>query len=714
MTTFTRTADHEQPTISVDARAVIADIDDNIYGGFTEHIGRCIYGGLYDPESPLADENGFRKDVIEALKELRVPVVRYPGGNFVATYHWLDGVGPRADRPKRPELAWDGIETNQFGTDEFLKWCEVVGTEPYFCLNFGTGTLDEALGWVEYCNSSKDTYYANLRRKNGRQEPYNVKYWALGNEVWGPWQVAQMTKGDYAKKAYQWAKAIKLLDPSVKLILCGETGYSSWDFHVIKECIKLDLHGLGGSTTVGLIDMHSIHIYTASTDHVKNATERAIEITAGLIDLARVENNVPPSIPRQKICFDEWNVWDPVRAPGEQGAEERYTLSDALAVGVWLNVFVRQAKHVGMANIAQSVNVISPLMTTSKGVVKQTTWWPLLLFSKYMRGKTIAVNVRSGEYEGDTQPAWIRGAMETPWLDVSAVLDHGVVNLAVVNVHDQRDFVTKLAGVEVAGHVEVYVILQHGAYMHELTCHLSAPAIYASARNAVRDGSYRSLWSPAAVKDSGFYLWFQTVNEFIVQFESTKTAVPLLVQKASGVVLELGPGMGNQLSHFDKPKLTRVVGVESNAYFAAEIQRQVQEQGLEDVYELLTCSVDDRSALEREGLVAGSLDTILSIQVLCSVSHPGATLKELYRLLKPGGKLIFWEHHRSSDWLTMAVQYLWNPIWRQVIGGCDMTHDIKTAIAAAGEWENFESIEGDETPWALRPRIWGELIKSGV
>ncbi|UNI13560.1 Non-reducing end alpha-L-arabinofuranosidase [Purpureocillium takamizusanense] len=451
MTSFTRIADHERPAISVDARAVIADIDDNIYGGFTEHIGRCIYGGIYDPGNPLADENGFRKDVIEALRELRVPVIRYPGGNFVATYHWLDGVGPKADRPKRPELAWDGIESNQFGTDEFLKWCEVVGTEPYFCLNFGTGTLDEALGWVEYCNSDKDTYYANLRRKHGRQEPYNVKYWALGNEVWGPWQVAQMTKEDYANKAYQWAKAIKMLDPS--------------------ECIKPNLHALGGSTTVGLIDMHSIHIYTTSPEHVKNATapraaERHIEITAGLIDLARAENHIPPTVPRQKICFDEWNVWDPVRAPGEQGAEQLFTLSDALAVGVWLNVFVRQAKHVGMANIAQSVNVISPLMTTSDGgLVKQTTWWPLLLFSKYMRGKTLAVNVRSGEYRGETSPAWVRGSMDTPWLDVSAVLDNGVVNLAVVNVHEQLDFVTEVAGILQASgqqQVEIYTVTGPG------------------------------------------------------------------------------------------------------------------------------------------------------------------------------------------------------------------------------------------------------------
>jgi len=379
MATFTKIPDSETPVVSVNPFNKIAKVNDNVYGGFTEHMGRCIYGGIYDPGNPLSDENGFRKDVIEAFKDLNCPVVRYPGGNFVATYHWLDGVGPKDQRPARPELAWLGVESNEFGTDEFLKWCEVVDTEPYLALNFGTGTLDEALGWLEYCNSDKNTYYANLRRKNGRDKPYNVKYWALGNEMWGPWQVGQMTKEAYADKAYQWAKAMKLLDPSVVLILCGETGYSSWDTYVLKECVKWDTHTLGGSTTASLIDMHSIHIYTASNDHLKNATaprsaERAIEITGGLIDLVRIENKVPYTVPAPTICFDEWNVWDPVRAPGDIGAEEKYTLSDALAVGVWLNVFIRQAKYIGMANIAQSVNVISPLMTTKDGILKQTTW----------------------------------------------------------------------------------------------------------------------------------------------------------------------------------------------------------------------------------------------------------------------------------------------------------------------------------------------------
>ncbi|KAL9619827.1 MAG: hypothetical protein Q9160_005567 [Pyrenula sp. 1 TL-2023] len=413
-------------------------------------MGRCVYGGIYDPGNSLSDEDGFRKDVIEAIKSLDVPVIRYPGGNFCATYHWMDGIGPKEKRPTRPELAWLGIESNQFGTDEFMKWCKIVGTEPYICLNMGTGTLDEAMAWVEYCNGTKDTFYANLRRKNGHEEPYNVKYWALGNEIWGPWQVNQMTKENYALAAHQWAKALKLLDPKIQLILCGETGHSSWDHHVLQNAIQF-------------VDMHSIHIYTASNAHLPNVTaplcaERSIEMAASMIDLARIEAKVPPSAPRQTICFDEWNVWDPVRAPGEQGAEEQYTISDALAVAVWLNVFVRQSKYLGMANIAQSVNVISPLMTSKDGLRKQTIWWPLYLFSKYMRGTTLGAHLRCGEYDGVTEPKWIRDILQTPWLDVSCVLgDDGFVNLAVVNIKEDADVRVRLVGVG-EGNVQTFVV----------------------------------------------------------------------------------------------------------------------------------------------------------------------------------------------------------------------------------------------------------------
>lgn len=260
-----------------------------------------------------------------------------------------------------------------------------------------------------------------------------------------------MSATDYAKKAEQWGKALKLLDPSLILILCGLDGVSPWDFEVLNTCITY-------------IDMHSIHMYTSSNDHLPNATaplaaERAIESAAALIDIARIHKNIPPTAPRPKICFDEWNVWDPQRAPGDKGAEESYTLSDALAVGVWLNVFVRQSKWVGMANIAQSVNVISPLMTTKEGIIKQTIWWPLLLFTKYMRGWTIGVHLTGSAYDGKTQPAWLHGTLEdgASWLDVSASVNaDGVVSLSVVNIHEEKDFEVKLDGVGKA--VKVYTV----------------------------------------------------------------------------------------------------------------------------------------------------------------------------------------------------------------------------------------------------------------
>jgi alpha-N-arabinofuranosidase len=251
-----------------------------------------------------------------------------------------------------------------------------------------------------------------------------------------------MTSEEYSRTASQWGKALKLLDPSLCLILCGETGHSTWDHEVLKACIPF-------------VDMHSIHIYTAAKDHVPNViapltAERAIEAASALIDIARIENKIPPTVPRTTICFDEWNVWDPVRAPGEQGGEEQYTLSDALAVAVWLNVFVRQSKYVGMANIAQSVNVISPLMTTKNGILKQATWWPLLLFTKYMRGWTIGTHVKSGAYDGPTEPSWLQGVLDdgASWLDVSAcVNEEGVVTLVVVNVSEEENFEVELTGV---------------------------------------------------------------------------------------------------------------------------------------------------------------------------------------------------------------------------------------------------------------------------
>lgn len=281
-----------------------------------------------------------------------------------------------------------------------------------------------------------------------------------------------MTQEAYAEQAHQWAKALKLVDPTIQLVLCGKEGATDWDHHVLRRCLlPAGLSDLG-EYRPPLVDMHSIHLYTASENHYENVTaplaaERAIEVASGLIDLARIENKVPANQTRPTICFDEWNVWLPTRAPGSKGGEETYTLSDALAVAVWLNVFIRKSRDVSMACIAQSVNVISPLMTTRSGIIKQTTWWPYELFCKYMQGHTISCHVSCGKYERSTLPDFIRGTKDTPWLDVSATLDdNGWVSLCVVNIHETEDLATSIEGCH--GVVQVFMVTGANARVNNM------------------------------------------------------------------------------------------------------------------------------------------------------------------------------------------------------------------------------------------------------
>ena len=250
-----------------------------VFGGFIEHLGRCIYGGIYEEGSPLSDERGFRLDVVELLRQLRISHLRWPGGNFVSNYHWQDGVGPRGERRVRPEIAWGGTEPNLFGTNEFIDYCHALGAEPYICLNMGSGSLEEALAWVEYCNSSAPTSWVQKRSADGWPMPHRVRYWALGNEMYGEGQVGAMAAEEYVAEATRWARAIKRLDPEVQLVSCGKNGWSSWD--------RIVIDGLAG-----LVDFHSIHIYTGSNDYWTNVlaphvAERAIAVTAALLRRAR-------------------------------------------------------------------------------------------------------------------------------------------------------------------------------------------------------------------------------------------------------------------------------------------------------------------------------------------------------------------------------------------------------------------------------------------
>jgi alpha-L-arabinofuranosidase len=354
--------------IAITTARSLGTIDRKLFGGFVEHLGHCVYGGLYEEGSPLADERGFRKDVLALLRDLRLGVLRWPGGNFVSNYHWEDGIGPKDARPRRPELAWGGEEPNRFGTDEFLAYCAELGTEPYFCLNMGTGTLAEALAWVEYCNSARNTYWAGRRRENGRDEPYRVRYWALGNEMYGEWQVGQLSAEEYVREATRWARAIRMLDPEAKLIGCGETGWTEWD--------RVVIDGLAG-----LVDYHSVHLYTGSDDYWTNVlapyqAERAIAAAGALLDRAAYLHGLASPA---AIAYDEWNVWYRTMTVD---LAERYTHADALAVATYLNIFVRNCSRVRMANLAQMVNAIAPIVATPDGAAVQPIYYPFLLHAR--------------------------------------------------------------------------------------------------------------------------------------------------------------------------------------------------------------------------------------------------------------------------------------------------------------------------------------------
>ena len=368
-------------TIDINPERVVAQVDRRILAGFTEHLERCVYGGIFDEGSPLSDSEGFRTDVLAAVRALKPPVLRWPGGNFVSGYHWTDGVGPKERRPRKMELTWHVEESNRFGTDEFMRYCELVGAEPYLCVNMGTGSVDEAQGWLEYCNGTGDTYWANLRRSNGREAPYGVRYWGLGNEVYGPWQIGAMGAADYVKAARQWAKVLKWTDPSIELVSCGEKGWSDWDSVVIEGLAEF-------------VRWHSIHIYTGSQDYWSNVlaphqAERALRITGALIEQARYNQHIAHPI---HVAYDEWNVRLGQPAGPAQHAE-RYTLADALAVGTYLHAFVRQADVVKMANQAQLVNVLAPIVTSSTGLFLQTIYHPMRLFADHLGQASVDVYV---------------------------------------------------------------------------------------------------------------------------------------------------------------------------------------------------------------------------------------------------------------------------------------------------------------------------------
>lgn len=442
--------------IKIDTDRVIGEVHPHVFGNFAEHLGRCIYGGIYEEGSKLSDENGFRKDVMQATKDLGVTLLRWPGGNFTSGYNWRDGIGPKDQRPARPDHAWGAFETNRFGTDEFLLYCEKMKIEPYLCINAGLGSVDEARQWVEYTNETRDTYWAQQRRKNGREKPWAVKYWGLGNELDGPWQLGSKSAIDYATFALEAAKAMRRADDSIKLIASGSSHFNrgndwiGWNRTVLEK-LKTE------------IDYISLHTYIGNPQNdferflaISRDLDERIEIVEGQIKAA--QNGLPNPRPIY-IAFDEWNVWYRARAEGGEfaiaktGLEEKYNFEDALVMGAFMNSFIRHAHIVKMANLAQLVNVIAPIFTNKDGMFLQTIYFPLAEYAKQRGNTAIDTLVDSPQYK----PA---GGRAVGYLDVSTTFDPKARTLFVnvLNRSAKMDIPTQISNIEgkLAGSAEVW------------------------------------------------------------------------------------------------------------------------------------------------------------------------------------------------------------------------------------------------------------------
>ena len=399
----------------------VGDVDEKVFASFTEHLGRCIYSGLYEPGHPEADEQGFRKDTISLIRELGVPMVRYPGGNFVSCFDWTDSIGPKESRPRRMDYAWASIETNEFGLDEFVDWARKAGVEPMMAVNLGTDSIRSAGYLVEYCNHPGGTYWSDLRIKNGHPEPYNIKYWCLGNEMEGSWQAGHLNAEDYAKKALEAAKIMRWVDPNIKLIASGSSyemlpSYLDWDRTILTELydhidyISTHAYYMNKNNCVGTTDY--LASYKQLDTHLK-ATQTAL-------DFVQAKTAKKKTV---QICLDEWNVWNfsdivfnkmedllgmttfkmTSAEPWEVAPsilEESYSLLDALTLGGLAITLLQHVDRVKIACLAQLVNVIAPITTRKNGgILKQSTYYPFLLMSRYGRGEVVKSTVQAAEYE---------------------------------------------------------------------------------------------------------------------------------------------------------------------------------------------------------------------------------------------------------------------------------------------------------------------------
>lgn len=432
----------------------IGEIDKRIYGSFIEHLGRAVYGGIYDPNHVTANEHGFRMDVMDFVKALDVPIVRYPGGNFVSSYHWEDGTGDKTKRPRKMDPAWKSIETNQVGIDEFQEWASQANSSVMLTVNLGTRGPEDAKNLVEYCNSDTDTYYPNLRKENGFEKPFHIKTWCLGNEMDAEWQIGQKTAEEYGHIAAEAAKLMKICDPSIELVLCGSSvtdlpTFGEWDYKVLEQAYSF-------------VDYISLHQYYGNfDDNTSDFLGRSVHMDSYIKSIAAICDAVKSKKHAAKtinLSMDEWNIW--FHSKGRETEdwqiappilEDIYTFEDALLVGCMLITLQNNCDRVKIACLAQLVNVIAPIMTSDTNVWVQTIFYPFMYASLNGRGTALKPVIKSPSYT-------TTDSLVVPYLETSVIHDkvNRTITVFAVNrsLDNNMDLSLDLGGFESAVLVE--------------------------------------------------------------------------------------------------------------------------------------------------------------------------------------------------------------------------------------------------------------------
>ncbi len=421
-------------SLVLDPRFSVAAVDRRLFGSFVEHMGRCVYTGIFEPDHPAADGSGFRRDVLELVRELGPTLVRYPGGNFVSSYRWEDGVGPVEERPSRLDLAWRALEPNTFGLNEFMAWSRTADVDPMMAVNLGTRGAQEACDLLEYTNYPGGTYFSDLRRSHGVKDPHDIKLWCLGNELDGPWQVGQKTAHEYGRLAAETGKAMRLIDPTIELVAVGSSNstmptFAMWEQEVLEH-------------TYGVVDYISLHAYYEQHgDDVDSFLATATDMDRFIDAVIATADHVGARLRQKKklrLAFDEWNVWYQERFVGNRNLdweyarpliEDNFTVVDAVVVGSYLISLLNHADRVAIACQAQLVNIIAPIMTEPGGRAwRQTIFHPFAQAARLARGRVLRPLIESSSYPTERYG-------EVPVLHATATFDDDTGDLCLFAVN---------------------------------------------------------------------------------------------------------------------------------------------------------------------------------------------------------------------------------------------------------------------------------------